>query len=283
MDVSEMKIGALPPDPREISKKTRTTPSRSEKEETAKDVAVLKGKKDSPGIMKRAKMWVKANVTGDAKASEHPVSDYQDRTGLMVGAGAGIGGAVGTAVGAYAGMQEAKNDVAQVQWQKHDVNDPSLEGYTHHVYEDGHYEKELVGYQTVRDLTGYDENNNPIYSEHQEPIYHEHWEVDGYWHRFSPDINERKVGEYQTPEYEHSSWLNPISGALVGLLGGTAIGAGIASGGTISYGPGASVPNIFVTISGAGGQEGGTLMSDFIPPSPATRTNLIYWKDKRLE
>jgi len=61
------------------------------------------------------------------------------------------------------------------------------------------------------------------------------------------------------------------------------IGAGIASGGTISYGPGASVPNIFVTISGAGGQEGGTLMSDFIPPSPATRTNLIYWKDKRLE
>jgi len=63
----------------------------------------------------------------------------------------------------------------------------------------------------------------------------------------------------------------------------TTIGTGIASGGTISYGPGASTPNIFVTISGAGGQEGGTLMSDFIPPSPATRTNLIYWKDRRLE
>ncbi|MGB5217827.1 MAG: hypothetical protein WBN66_05975 [Smithella sp.] len=63
----------------------------------------------------------------------------------------------------------------------------------------------------------------------------------------------------------------------------TTIGAGIASGGAISYGPGASTPNIFVTVSGAGGQEGGTIMSDFVPPSPATRTNLIYWKDKRLE
>ncbi len=63
----------------------------------------------------------------------------------------------------------------------------------------------------------------------------------------------------------------------------TSIGTGIASGGTISYGPGASTPNIFVTVSGAGGQEGGTMMSDFMPPSPSTRTNLLFWKDKRLE
>jgi len=76
-----------------------------------------------------------------------------------------------------------------------------------------------------------------------------------------------------------------IGQGLIDGSGGrsTTIGAGIASGGAISYGPGASTPNIFITISGAGGQEGGTLMSDFVPPSPATRTNLIYWKDKRLE
>ncbi|MEN6432064.1 MAG: PilC/PilY family type IV pilus protein [Smithella sp.] len=60
------------------------------------------------------------------------------------------------------------------------------------------------------------------------------------------------------------------------------IGVGIASGGTISYGPGGGV-NIFYTVSGAGGQEGGTLRSDFIPPSPATRANLLYWKDRRLQ
>lgn len=60
------------------------------------------------------------------------------------------------------------------------------------------------------------------------------------------------------------------------------IGAGIASGATISYGPDGTL-NIFYTVSGAGGQEGGTLRSDFIPPSPATRTNLLYWKDRRLQ
>lgn len=61
------------------------------------------------------------------------------------------------------------------------------------------------------------------------------------------------------------------------------IGTGIASGGTISYGPGAQTPNVYVTVSGGGGQEGGTSMVNFDVPSPTTRTNLIYWKDKRLE
>jgi len=61
------------------------------------------------------------------------------------------------------------------------------------------------------------------------------------------------------------------------------IGTGIASGATISYGPAAVAPNLYYTISGAGGQEGGTLKSDFVPSSTATRTNMIYWKDRRLE
>jgi type IV pilus assembly protein PilY1 len=61
------------------------------------------------------------------------------------------------------------------------------------------------------------------------------------------------------------------------------IGAGIASGATISYGPGGSTPNLYYTVSGAGGQEGGTLLSDFVVPAPGNLTNTLFWKDRRLE
>ncbi|MFH0802733.1 MAG: hypothetical protein V2A78_10180 [bacterium] len=225
--MTDMKIGGTAPETREFSKATKHSPIHKDKEDAPADLALLGGKKEKPGIMDKAKLWVKSNVTGEADGHSRSVSDYEDKTGLIVGAGAGIGGAVGTAVGAYAGYQEAKNDTAQIEWKTRDINDPKLTGYDHHVYEDGHYEHDLVGYETVREQVGYDDNNNPIYSERQEPIYNDRWEVDGYWHRFSPDIDEKKVGSYQTPEYKHSSWLNPITGALVGLVGGSAIGAGI--------------------------------------------------------
>lgn len=208
--VTDMKIGGVTPETRELSKAMKHPPLHKEKENAPADLALLGGHKEKPGIMDRAKVWVKSNVTGEESGDSRSVSDYEDKTGLIVGAGAGLGGAVGTAVGAYAGYQEAKNDTAKIEWQTRDVNDPKLTGYDHHVYEDGHYEHDLVGYDSNDD-----------------PIYHDRWEVDGYWHRFSPDIDEKKVGSYQTPEYKHSSWLNPITGALVGLLGGSAIGAGI--------------------------------------------------------
>ncbi len=225
--MTDIKIGSLAPETRELSKAVKHPPAHREKDESPADMALLGDKKEKPGIMDRAKLWVKSNVTGEKGVNSRQDSDYQDKTGLFVGAGAGLGGAVGTAVGAYAGYQEAKGDTARIEWKTRDVTDPSLVGYTHNVYEDGHYDQELVGYETVREVVGYDENNDPIYSERQKPIYHDHWEVDGYWHRFSPDIDEKKVGSYQTPEYKHSSWLNPITGALVGLVGGSAIGAGI--------------------------------------------------------
>jgi hypothetical protein len=208
--VTDMKIGGVTPETRELSKITKRPSVHKEKEDAPADLALLGGRKEKPGIMERARVWVKSNVTGEANGQSRAVSDYEDRTGLIVGAGAGLGGAVGTAVGAYAGYQEARTDTAKIEWQSRDISDPKLTGYDHSVYEDGHWD---------RDLVGYDKDDNPIYNER--------WEVDGYWHRFSPDIDEKKVGSYQTPEYKHSSWLNPITGALVGLVGGSAVGAGI--------------------------------------------------------
>jgi Tfp pilus tip-associated adhesin PilY1 len=59
-------------------------------------------------------------------------------------------------------------------------------------------------------------------------------------------------------------------------------GVGIGSGTTISYGPDGT-PSMYITFSGAGGQEGGTVRSNYVPPAPASLTNMRFWKDRRLE
>ena len=59
-------------------------------------------------------------------------------------------------------------------------------------------------------------------------------------------------------------------------------GVGIGSGPTISYGPNGT-PSMYITFSGAGGQEGGTVKSNYTPPAPASLTNMRFWKDRRLE
>jgi type IV pilus assembly protein PilY1 len=60
------------------------------------------------------------------------------------------------------------------------------------------------------------------------------------------------------------------------------IGTGIASAPIISIGPSGSA-GIYVTVSGAGGQLGGTSLSNVTPAPIATWTNLLYWKDLRLQ
>ncbi|MBI2267130.1 MAG: hypothetical protein HYU64_18550 [Armatimonadetes bacterium] len=52
--------------------------------------------------------------------------------------------------------------------------------------------------------------------------------IHGYWHRFSPDIAWKKVGEYKVATgYSHSEGLDPVLGGFVGVMGGMAVGAGI--------------------------------------------------------
>jgi hypothetical protein len=59
-------------------------------------------------------------------------------------------------------------------------------------------------------------------------------------------------------------------------------GAGIASGVLLSYNPNGTM-NAYVTVSGAGGQEGGTLKAPFVPSSVSNRSNMLYWKDRRIQ
>lgn len=62
------------------------------------------------------------------------------------------------------------------------------------------------------------------------------------------------------------------------------IGVGIPSAPIISLRPGSSsTPDIYVTTSGGGGQSANTARIDFNPPSLGSRTNMLYWRDRRIQ
>ncbi|MEN6467601.1 MAG: PilC/PilY family type IV pilus protein [Smithella sp.] len=62
------------------------------------------------------------------------------------------------------------------------------------------------------------------------------------------------------------------------------IGVGIASAPMISLKPGTALPpDIYATTSGAGSQESSTVRINFDPPTMSNRTNMLFWKDKRLQ
>ncbi len=50
-----------------------------------------------------------------------------------------------------------------------------------------------------------------------------------------------------------------------------------------SYGSGTSAADVYLTVSGGGGSAERTTRVNFEPPTLANRTNLLYWKDRRLE
>jgi type IV pilus assembly protein PilY1 len=63
-----------------------------------------------------------------------------------------------------------------------------------------------------------------------------------------------------------------------------AIGVGIASAPMISLKPGSVLPpDIYVTTSGSGSQESSTVRVNFDPPTLSNRTNMLYWKDQRIQ
>jgi Tfp pilus tip-associated adhesin PilY1 len=75
------------------------------------------------------------------------------------------------------------------------------------------------------------------------------------------------------------------------LVRGRIIGSGIPSAPVISMKPGSNpVPDLYVTTSGTGGGITGTTVTsastqrvNFDPPGSASRTNMLYWRDRRIQ
>lgn len=84
--------------------------------------------------------------------------------------------------------------------------------------------------------------------------------------------------------------VNYTTGAGAIDLGGgspvrsTVIGTGIPSAPVVSMRPGNDgTPDLYITASGGGGTAAETFRVDFDPRGLSNRTNIIYWKDKRVE
>lgn len=62
------------------------------------------------------------------------------------------------------------------------------------------------------------------------------------------------------------------------------VGVGIASAPVISMKPtGGGTPDLYITVSGGAAMSASTTRAAITPPSVANRTNMLYWKDKRLQ
>jgi len=62
------------------------------------------------------------------------------------------------------------------------------------------------------------------------------------------------------------------------------VGSGIPSAPVLSLGPGSGgTPDLYVTTSGGGGVSASTQRVNITPPGVANRTNMIYWKDRRIQ
>jgi len=61
------------------------------------------------------------------------------------------------------------------------------------------------------------------------------------------------------------------------------IGTGIPTSPVISLPPGSGAPDLYVTTSGGGGTSASTQKVNITPPGAVNRTNLLYWKDMRIQ
>lgn len=103
-----------------------------------------------------------------------------------------------------------------VTWLNHQIKDPFLTGYEEHVSEDGHYTNIGSGCSTI--ISPYPQfgSGGDCISVHN---------VDGYHHNFTPKIDYRVVGEYQTPQVTFETGVNIFSRTLWGVVLGMGAGA----------------------------------------------------------
>lgn len=96
----------------------------------------------------------------------------------------------------------------QVQWNQKPIQDPWLKGYSESKWEDGHYETVHVGH---------DSNGNDITEQR--------YEVDGWQHRFTADVQYKKVGEFKEPQVTFETGVNVGMKTFEGILLGLGLGA----------------------------------------------------------
>ncbi|MCA9780433.1 MAG: hypothetical protein KC800_27100, partial [Candidatus Eremiobacteraeota bacterium] len=119
-------------------------------------------------------------------------------------AGGAAGAVVGATIGTIKGFEsQADNQVKEV-WQERQISHPELKGYHH---------------RTVADVDRWCEKRD-------DDGHCTDWdsEIEGWWHRYSPNVRDRVVGNYTEPAFKNQNFLEPLSGAFLGALGGGVVG-----------------------------------------------------------
>ncbi len=140
--------------------------------------------------------WVGSQVV----ESDFGPGDQRARDYAVLGAAAGA--VTGATIGAVKGFDsQASNSIDEV-WVERDIKHPSMNGYRHYTTPD---------YRTTckTDYNG-DETCTT--------------EIEGWWHHYSPNINNRIVGNFQEPTFRNSNFLEPLMGGILGAVAGGALG-----------------------------------------------------------
>lgn len=86
--------------------------------------------------------------------------------------------------------------------------------------------------------------------------------------------------------YLNGVYLTTANGALTGGVRSMNIGTGIASAPIVSLKPAGgtgSIADLYVTVSGGGLTAASTQKVNFDPPGVSNRTNMLFWKDRRIQ
>jgi hypothetical protein len=107
-----------------------------------------------------------------------------------------------------------------------------------------------------------------------------------YFTSYTPPIGNDLCSQAGTAKLYGVNYTTGGAGLVTGT--GTArnivLGVGIPSAPVISLKPGSQpVPDLYVTVSGGAGLGASTIRADINPVSPSNRTNLLYWRDRRLQ
>jgi hypothetical protein len=170
--------------------------------------------------LQRTRRWIDDNIfrsDGLDFTRDQDMTEAQQVRLVQIGAAGGA--AVGGLVGGLAGYANEQKDQVREVWEHRDIKDPSLRGWHHGHTELGHYET----YYTTETRTYTDSNGNTQTETYQQS--HQRWHHDGWRHYYDADVEWRDVGDYKVPKLEHSKAINLLTGTMLGMAGGAAVGA----------------------------------------------------------
>lgn len=150
--------------------------------------------------------WVGRQVVG-----KEDFSSGDSRTRDYAVIGTATGAVAGAAIGTITGFKAQSSNSIKEVWVDKNIVHPEMRGYTHHTTPD--FSTECVDYNSKESRCERTETN-----------------LDGWWHSYSPNIQERVVGQYNEPTFRNTNGWEPLKGGALGAIGGGLVGLGVGLG-----------------------------------------------------